>query len=154
MLALASASAYAQQTGGLTADNLFQYLSKQGNVTAKKVGSDALAVQTRDNGQASSIRFVDPQVVMITRPIAKVDLRSAAAAHVLQAMSVFNFSSPVGTLLIDEKSGAIRMEHYLNPQSMSMETMASVVLLFGQTADNESREIASLTGKNMGMLVR
>jgi hypothetical protein len=69
-------------------------------------------------------------------------------------MATFNFSSPVGTLLLDEKTGALRMEHHLNPQSMNMETVAQVVLLFGQVADAESRELASLVGKDMGMMVR
>jgi hypothetical protein len=154
-LVMASASAFAQQTGGLTADNLYQHFTKQETVSAKKIGADAITVHTRTNGrELCAVRFVEPQVVTISRSITTLDLRSAAAVHVMRAMATFNFSSPVGTLLLDEKTGALRMEHHLNPQSMSMESVAQVVLMFGEVADTESRQVASLTGKDMGMMVR
>lgn len=154
-LIMASAAASAQQTGGLTADNLYQFLSRQGTVTAKMAGHDGVTVLAKANGsELCSVRFTGPQVVTISRSIAKVDLRSAAAARVIRAMSTFNISAPVGTLLLDEKTGALRMEHHLNPQSVSMESMAQIVVLFGEVANDETRLMASMIGKNMGMMVR
>jgi hypothetical protein len=155
-MAMASASAFAQQTGGgVTADNLYQYLAKQGTVTARKAGVDCITLLDKGNGsELCSVRFMEPQVVTVSRSIAKVDLRSAAAARVMSAMATFNFSSPVGTLLLDEKTGALRMEHNLNPQSMSTETLAGVAVMFGQVAETESRQLVGMMGKDMGMLVR
>src|SRR4051812_1343940 len=90
-LAFASVTAYAQQTGGLTADNLYQFLSKQGTVNAKKVGSDVVSVLAKgNNSEVCSVRFAEPQVVTITRAIAKLDLRSKAAVRVLSAIATFN----------------------------------------------------------------
>lgn len=154
-LALVSGSAYAQQTGGLTADNLFQYLNKQQAVKAEKIGRDRVTIHSQHGGaEVCSVRFEQPQVVTITQPIARLDIRSQAAARVMSAMATFNFSSPVGTLLLDDATGMLRMEHHLNPYAMNVETMASVVLLFGQVAENESRHFAALIGKDMGMRMR
>lgn len=154
-LVLATGSAYSQQTGGLTADNLFQYLNKQSAVKAEKIGHDRVTVHSARNGaELCSVRFVQPQVVTITQPIAKLDLRTEAAAHAMRAMAAFNMSSPVGTLLLDEATGMLRMEHHLNPYAVNLETMAHVVLLFGQVAEGESRSFAAMMGKNMGMRMR
>jgi hypothetical protein len=89
------------------------------------------------------LRQVNPRQVIITGTVANLsnlsrDERSAA----MRKIALFNFSSSVGTLWFDERTGDVCMEHKINPQLVSIPSIARVASLFGSTVRSQTVMLA------------
>lgn len=76
---------------------------------------------------------------------AVADLSGLPAANKSRAMAriaLFNFSSPVGTLSLDEATGRVTMVHYLNSGLVSTATIAQVAQLCGDVVKQEAATLA------------
>lgn len=58
-----------------------------------------------------------------------------------ERISWFNCSSAVGTMWIDQRTGAVTMLHHLNPQLVSRNGLANVADRFGEAVRSETRTL-------------
>lgn len=132
---------FAQSTGAnvmsVLGDNLRRELA-QYHVEGSR---DIIRVLDRQSGaEVMSVRELGPQDVTITATVGVYPgLTSATRASIAERIALFNFSSSVGTLELDERTGMLFMSHHLNPTAVSMSQMVHVASLCGEVAREQSR---------------
>lgn len=86
------------------------------------------------------VRESTPQSVVISGVVASINTLPADVRRELgERIALFNFSSRVGTLSLDEATGELTMAHALNPRAVPVPAMARVASIFGDVVRQEGR---------------
>jgi hypothetical protein len=139
----AATPSHAQLTGPSLISQMRADLSQHKNY---KVEAHDNTVSLRDaatGAEVLTVSQVDAQQVTITGVVAKLNKLSAARKHdIQQRIDYFNFSSAVGTLDMDNKTGQVTMEHHLNPRYVSASSIVNVAMRFSDVVRAESEVLA------------
>jgi hypothetical protein len=128
--------AIAHTTGASTMSVFGDQLRRELRQYTVEGSSDIIRVLDRESGaEVLSVRQTGPQQVAITATIGTyADMSREARSQVLEQIALFNFSSLVGTLTYDDRTGTVIMSHNLNPHFASMQQMVRVASLCGDVA--------------------
>ena len=97
---------------------------------------DQIVVSDRATGdEVFSLREINSQTVTLTGRVGRLGEREDLRQHI----AMFNFSSSVGTLNVNERTGEVTIEHRLNPTQVSVPAMAQAANLFGQVARTQTQ---------------
>jgi hypothetical protein len=133
----------AQSTGANVMSMLGESLRH--SLTAYRVegNREIVRVYDRTSGvEVLSVRELGPQNIAITATLGSfADLSREARDRVLERIALFNFSSQVGTLTLDETSNTIVMSHNLNPRMVPLQQMVHVASLCGDVARMEAQSL-------------
>ncbi len=142
-LTLAAPQLHAQTTGPNVVDQIRSQLN-DGSVVVKVDDNNAVElIDAASGNEIASIEQIDPQQIMLKGTVARIsDLSQEQQRSVRQRIALFNFSSPVGTLSLDEGTGAIVMEHRLNPRMVAVPAMANAAVMFAQVARTQSHDLS------------
>jgi hypothetical protein len=113
------------------------------NTYKVKVGADrVILIDERTGTELFSVRDVSPQQVVISGIVGQLESMSTEHRRdVERQIAMFNFSSPVGTLTLDSRTGAILMQHNLNPRLVPVSSMINVANRFGEIAQRQSKAL-------------
>jgi hypothetical protein len=139
----------AQTTGSSSIGGLYNYLGSQGSYKVERKSADELSIRTLSNGaELCHVRLTAPHAMMLSASIARLDKTTPVVVNeVVRMINFFNFRSHVGTMAYDAATRTVAMEHYLNPQMLTTEAVAGVVVEFGRTVENEGRRFADMMRK-------
>ncbi len=155
MVLMGAATASAQNKRTNTLNDLHTYLNHQSGHRAE-LRQDRISL--RDAGTGEELCTVmQPSLnnMTLSGEITKLNNPSARMlARVMQNLNYYNFNALVGTLVYDANTGRIHMEHYLNPQLLSTESIANVVSLFETSIRTESQRFSKLSSENLGVYMR
>jgi|GEM_PF-3115294 len=152
---VAGTPALAQEAHANLLGELFSRLSHQQGIQAElRTGG----ISFRDAITGSEICVLvekAPQNMTLVGEIIELGKASPdVISRAMRKMAYYNFNSAVGTLMLDGASKRIRMEHHLNPQVLSVESIASAVELFESSVRAERLRFSQLTEGNLGTLMR
>lgn len=129
-MSLLAGPVQAQTTGPTLIKKLVAQITAQPNFNIATSG-DLVVVTDRTTGdEVFSLREVNSQTVTLSGRVGRLGERENLREHV----AMFNFSSSVGTLNINESTGEVTIEHHLNPRHVTLPAMAQAASLFGQVA--------------------
>jgi hypothetical protein len=136
-------SATAQVTGPNVLRGVSDQLSAAGGYRVE-LSDDALHVKDAATGsELLSLRQTNAQQVTISGTVAHLgSLAPALRNRIMQEIALFNFSSSVGTLHVDEKTGEVTMQHNLNPRVVPVAAIAQVATRFGDSVIRQSQALA------------
>ena len=109
----------------------------------------AYAVESSDNSivltdvasgmAACTIRQSDAKTVTMSATIARLPLGSQKQVQrAIDQIVDFNVNSSVGTLSLNNRTGEVRMEHYVNSSLVPSSSVAQVAIRFADVARTES----------------
>ncbi len=129
----------------LTGPSSIAYIHDGTKTGSYKVERDAHSVTFRDamtGAEVFKASEVNAQTVTLVGFVASLrNLSPEQKEQLLKKVAFYNFSSPVGTLLVDSETGDITMEHHLNPRHVSPSSMATVASRFGDAVRSESQSL-------------
>jgi hypothetical protein len=137
MLALSTLTlpAFAQTTGPSLLGSLKQRFADSKLYTVDNISDGIRVTDARTGVEVLSVHQINAQRVTITGVITDLSkLTPEARVDVLKRIAFFNFSSPVGTMMLDESTGKVIMKHELNPRMVSVPAMVNVAARFGDVA--------------------
>ncbi len=142
LCSLLAAPCFAQATGASALGVLRAQLDRQ-NTYRVEAATDRIRLLDPTSGrEILSLRQTSPQTIMLSGVVGKIDRATTAQRlRAEQRIALFNFSSPVGTLTLNERSGQVTMEHALNPRLVPAAAMAHVAALFGEAVQNQGRQL-------------
>ncbi len=141
-LPLCASGALAQLTGPSLLNRVSIDLDKQ-HYRVDVRGDRILLVDGKTGATVAAVEQTNRQTVTITGAVADLSrLTAASRKNAMARIALFNFSSPVGTLTVDEKSGKVTMVHHLNAGMVPSATIAQVAELCGDVIRQESRTLA------------
>ncbi len=127
------------QTGPSLLTSLRDDLAKQ---TTFKVELQSNAVTLKDNRTGSEVftmREMNPQTVTLSGVVTSLEkVAPERKQEVMQKIAQFNVSSPVGTMVVDNKTGEVTMHHHLNSRLVSRSGMVNVATRFGDAVREEA----------------
>ncbi len=134
---------YAQFTGPSVIDQVRNDINQQQNFKVEKIDRSMLLRDASTGAEVLTVSEVDAQTVTLHRVIGKIsDLSPERKSAIMQRIAFFNFSSPVGTLGVNNATGVVTMEHHLNPRQVSTSNIVNVAVRFGDVAKAESTLLA------------
>ncbi len=120
-------------------DSLHGALGQQPIYSIEADGNQIVLTHIASGMASCTIRQADAQTVTLSASIARLPLGSQKQLErVAEQISDFNVSSPIGTLRLDEHTGEIRMEHYVNAAIAPSSAVASVAVRFADVAREQS----------------
>lgn len=130
MMSLLAGPVQAQTTGPSLLKKLLVQIKAQPTFEVATSG-DQIVVSDRTTGdEVFSLREINSQTVTLSGRVGRLGEREDLRQHI----AMFNFSSSVGTLNVNERTGEVTIEHHLNPRLVSLPAMAQAASLFGQVA--------------------
>jgi hypothetical protein len=143
VLAVTTFSATAQVTGPDLLRGVSDRLGSE-KVYRVEVSNDGIRLTDPATGrEVLSMRQVNSQQLSISGTIGQLaELSSDVRTKLLERIALFNFSSAVGTIVLDEESGEIRMHHNVNPRLVTPSSIAHVASRFGDSVVEQSRVLA------------
>ncbi|MDB5034473.1 MAG: hypothetical protein JWQ98_1714 [Chlorobi bacterium] len=143
ILFLLATPGFAQLTGPSLLGKIRDNLNKQTSYKVSLANDAIIMTDARSGVTVCTVRQESSQKITLSCVVARLKGLSAEKRQQLQRkIALFNFSSAVGTLWYDSRTGEVTMEHFLNPRQVSPVSMASVAARFGETY---RAEVASLT---------
>jgi len=141
-LLCAAIPAVSQVTGAPVLRGIYDQLSHQ-TFYKVEMNGDAVVLRDRSTGaEVVSVRENNPQEVTVSGVVGNLgDVSDDFRQTAMSRMALFNFSSPVGTLMFDQGSGSVVMYHFLNPRYVPVSSMARIALLCGDVASTRARAI-------------
>lgn len=143
LLSLSAAPLQAQTTGPAVINQIRAHLEKSQSFTVRLGEQNRMSLL--DAGSGSEIVWleeVDAQQVTLGGTVVRIsDLTPQQQSRVRARIAFFNFSSPVGTLTLNEGTGVVTMEHHLNPRLVPVPAMADAARIFAQVARSQSRSL-------------
>jgi hypothetical protein len=142
-LSFLAVPAFAQVTGGTILRSLADQLDRQSSGYRTELESDGLHLRDASTvNEVLAVHQIGGQQVTISGVVASLNkLSPDVRRQTLRRIALFNFSSPVGTLVVDAKTGEVTMEHNLNPRQVSIPAMAQVATMFGKTIRRQSNAL-------------
>jgi hypothetical protein len=125
---------FAQLTGPSLLGKIRDNLSKQTNYKVSLAHDAITMTDARTGATVCTVRQESSQKITLSCVVASLKgLPAEQKQRALKKIALFNFSSAVGTLLYDNRTGEVTMEHFLNPRQVTPVSMASVAARFGET---------------------
>lgn len=140
-LLLAAAPSFAQSTGINVMSALGESIRRE-MPECQVIGTrDMIRVIDRKSGDVVlTVSETNPLNVAIIATIGSYPgMSREVRARMMERIARFNFSSIVGTLEFDERSGNIIMSHNLNPSAVNLADMAHVAALCNAVAREQSQ---------------
>jgi hypothetical protein len=143
VLSLLAGRVHAQTTGPSVLGQLSEQLNAQKVYLVQADADDQMSLVDATSGdEVFQVQQVSSQQLTITGMVARMqNISPEKARQIRSRIALFNFSSPVGTLTLDEGTGVVTMEHHMNPRVVTMPAMASTARLFGVVARNQSQTL-------------
>jgi hypothetical protein len=137
---MCSIAATAQVTGPEILRNVSDQLSTTRGYRVE-LRSDGLHMNDASTGnEVLAMRQMNPQQVMISGKVAELGkLAPEIRQKVMKQIALFNFSSSVGTLYVDEKTGEVTLQHNVNPRTVPAAAIAQVATQFTNSVVLQSR---------------
>jgi hypothetical protein len=136
---LVTSSVHAQLTGPSTLGLLRDDLAKQTNFKVELATNGVTLKDAKTGREIFTVRQVSSQTVTLSGVVASLDkVAPAQRQEVLRRIALFNFSSPVGTLEVDN-SGKVTMYHHLSSRLVSRAGMVDVASRFGDAMREEAK---------------
>lgn len=137
--------AMAQTTGANVMSVLGDHLRRELTAYQVNASKDVILVLDKENGaEVLSIREAGPQNVAITATLGTYPAMSRETlARIEEQIALFNFSSNVGTMSLDTRSGTVAMSHNLNPRAVPVAQMARLASLCGDVARRQAIELGT-----------
>lgn len=132
---LLAGPAQAQTTGPSLMKKLLVQIKAQPLFEVSTAGDQIVVSDRKTGDKVFSLREVNPQTVTLSGVVGRLGEREDLRQHI----AMFNFSSSVGTLYVNESTGEVTIEHRLNPMQVSVPAMADAANLFGQVARTQSQ---------------
>jgi hypothetical protein len=102
-------------------------------------GSSIVLTDVASGMAACTIRQTDARTVTMSATIARLPLTSSKQVQrAIEQIGDFNVNSSVGTLSLDDRTGEVRMEHYVNSSLVPSSSVAQVAIRFADIARKES----------------
>jgi hypothetical protein len=135
--------AMAQSTGANMMSALGDDLRRELTQYTVEGNRDVIRVLDRESGaEVLSVREVGPQSVAITATVGTyAGMNRESRSRFLERIALFNFSSQVGTLTFDDRSGTVVMSHNMNPRSVPIQQMVRVASICGDVARAQSQTL-------------
>jgi hypothetical protein len=131
---LLAGPAQAQTTGPTLMKKLLVQIKAQPTFEVSTAGDQIVVSDRKTGDNVFSLREINSQTVTMTGSVGRLGERDDLRQHI----AMFNFSSSVGTLYVDEKTGEVTIQHHLNPRLVSVTAMADAANRFGQVARMQS----------------
>jgi hypothetical protein len=137
--------ALAQSTGANVMSDLGDNLRRELTEYRIEASRDVIHVLDRESGtEVLLIREAGPQNVAITATVGTyAGMSRETLARVQDRIALFNYSSEVGTLTYDTRSGTVAMSHNLNPRAVPVAQMVRVASLCGDAAREQARTLSA-----------
>jgi hypothetical protein len=134
-----SAPAFAQLTSSPLEQGLYDFMKT-------RVPASYGLVLVNDNEMTvagtTRVDYISPEQITISGIVTKVSPLSAG--RIRSMIDDYNFSAAVGTMKLDEKSGVVTMEHFINPKFAKLPEMSKAVTLFSDALRQQSGRFSSL----------
>jgi hypothetical protein len=142
--AVTTFSATAQITGPDLLRGVSDRLGSEKVLYRVEVSNDGIRLTDPASGrEVLSMREVNSQQLSISGTIGQLsDLSTEVRQKLVEQIALFNFSSAVGTIVLDEESGEITMHHNVNPRVVTASAIAQVASRFGDSVVEQSRVLA------------
>ncbi|MEO5929391.1 MAG: hypothetical protein ABIR47_05630 [Candidatus Kapaibacterium sp.] len=125
---------FAQLTGPSLLGKIRDNLNKQTSYKVSLVNDAIVMTDAHTGVRVCTVRQESSQKITLSCVVTRLDGVSAEKKQRIQRkIALFNFSSAVGTLWYDSRTGEVILEHFLNPRQVSPVNMASVAARFGET---------------------
>lgn len=140
---IVAAPAHAQLTGASVLHAIsenFQHLDGYAVVT----GPNSVKLNESATGRTVfEVREDNAQTITLSSVVMNArSLSGDRRERMLKSIAMFNFSSPVGTLWMEDATGDVTLVHHLNPRFVSPSNIVSVAMMFGDMVRTEKRALA------------
>lgn len=136
---LVTSSVHAQLTGPSALGMLRDDLAKQTNFKVDLVTNGVALKDAGTGKEVFTVRQMNSQTVTLSGFVVSLDKVSPERKQeVLRRIALFNFSSAVGTLEVDN-NGRVTMYHHLSSRLVSRAGMVDVASRFGDAMREEAK---------------
>lgn len=133
---LAASASHAQLTGPSVLNTIGDNFSRNGYTVES--GSNIVVMKDASGAMVFTVSQVNQQTITLKGVVASMrNLTPEQRTQLQRKIALFNYSSHVGTLWLDNATGDVTMEHHLNPRHLSPSTMATIAASFGDVARTE-----------------
>jgi len=136
---LTASASHAQLTGPSVLNSIGDNCSRYGY--SVESGSNTVVMKDASTGtMVFTVSQVNSQTITLRGVVASMrNLTPEQRTQLQRRIALFNYSSHVGTLWLDNATGEVTMEHHLNPRHLSPSTMATIATSFGDVARAEGQ---------------
>lgn len=133
----------AQTTGASVMSSLGESLRHHLSQYQIEGTRDHIRIIDRATGvEVLSVREVSATDVAITAVIGTwPGMSRDRRDQVKESIALFNYSSAVGTLWLDDRTGTVMMSHSLNPRSVPIQQLVKVATMCSQAAREQTQSL-------------
>ncbi len=129
---------YAQLTGAPILNSIGNNLADVGGYSVV-TGTNTVLVRDAESGRTLFVmKEVNQQTITLSSVVASLrTLTPEQKDRLLRHIAMFNISSAVGTLWLDQSTGQVTMQHHLNPRLVSQAGLVNTAVRFGDAVRAE-----------------